>query len=115
MSTVKETKELLTFVCSLGNGIGLALEDKQITWSDASYLMMSVQTAPAAFSDVAKIKDELAEFTAEEQTELKDHVMSRFDIPQDEIEKYIEDGINLALQLYAYVSLFLNRNKQPTA
>jgi hypothetical protein len=115
MSTIKETKEIITFALELGNAFGKAFEDKELTWTDATYFMYAIKEAPAAFLGINEIPSELKEFTAEEQDELKAHIIERFDIPQDNIEEYIEKGLTAALEIYRLVSMFLKKKEEPVA
>lgn len=108
-STIKETKELLKFALELGNALGQSLEDKKLTFSDATYFLTAIKDAPAAFAGINKIPGELKEFTPEEQAELKEFVMTTFDIPQDKVEGFIEKGIEVAFKIYEVVSMFIKK------
>jgi hypothetical protein len=103
MPDIKETKEALAFVLSLGNALGTTLADGKITLSEAPQFMGALMAAPAAFQGLTEVPAELKDLDDAEKAELMAFVQSEFDIPNDQIEGVIEEGLALALAIYTFV------------
>ena len=52
---IKETKEVLTFVASLGNGAGLAMEDGKWSLTDLSYFMSAFAAFFPAINGITEV------------------------------------------------------------
>ena len=99
---IKETKEALGFIISLGEGVALSMEDG-ISLDDVAHFMEALTRAPAAFADIAMVPKELADLSGEEAQELKDFVAADFDIPNDKLEEVIEHALKLLADLYEFL------------
>lgn len=101
---IKETTELLAAAISLGNSIGLALEDGKISVGDLPAFLSPVLKLPAALAGIDEVPSEMADLSQEEREELYAYVRDNFDIPTDKIEVAIEEGIALASQIHNYIT-----------
>lgn len=99
MAGVKETKELLAFVCELGNGIGHSLADGRISYVDLLNLFGTLRALPAAVDGAIWVPSELKDLTAEERVELCTMIEERLDIPQKLIEPMAEKALCLTVAL----------------
>jgi len=100
---IKETKEVVTCITALGNAIGKALEDGDLSIGDIGYLIDPMIKAPAAFENIAQVPLEIANLDPEEANELKEQIAGEFDIPQDKVEEIVEDASDIAVRLFAFV------------
>lgn len=98
----KDTTEVLDAIVGLGSGVGKALEDGKINFSDASFFFGPLLSLPKAISGISNF-----ELLPEDMEEAKDYISQRFDIPQDDVEQKIEDGLDLLRKIYQYVSSFI--------
>jgi len=106
---VKETKELLTFVAQLGNGIGLSLADGKWSLGDVGNFVPALQGIFPGLSGLNLVNDELADLTPEEVEEIKAHVTMVFEIPQDQVEEFVERGVQIGLDLANLVKDFFTK------
>jgi len=100
MADIKETKEMIKFVCAIANGAGNALEDGEVGWEDAMFIMDGLLSAPAAFDGADNIPAELADLSEAEVDELIECINEELDLPQDEIEGVLEDMLAVGVELF---------------
>jgi len=100
---VKEIKEVLSFIISLGESLAASLEDGEITIFDAAKFWEPISKVSDAFEGLDKVVDELAHLGSDELILLVEWAKEEFDIPQDDIELTIEQGVTLAVQLLSFV------------
>lgn len=96
---IKETKEMLGFVLSIGNGLGLSLEDGEMTITDLTEFVAPLLEAADAFSNAVDIPAELADLSEEERVELLAYAKEKFSIPEDHIEDVVECGFDTIVQI----------------
>lgn len=101
-----ETKELVSFILSLGNGIGASLEDGKIGVSDVSNFFGAMTLAGPALSGVNAIPGELSDMDDAEKEDLLAFVNEKFDIPQDNIEASIERSLRIGVDIAALIADF---------
>ena len=99
---IEETKEMVGFVISLGEGVAKAVEDG-FSLDDIVYFLEALTRAPAAFENMAAIPSELKDLSGEEAQALKDYIAEDFDIPNDKLEDVIERALQLAADLYEFL------------
>ena len=99
---IKETKEVVGFIISLGEGIALAIEDG-LGLDDIVHFMEALMRAPTAFAGMDLVPAELKDLSPEEAQELKDYIAEDFDIPNDKLEDTIERALQLAVDLYEFI------------
>lgn len=100
---IKETKELLGFVLSIGNAFGASLEDGEMTIGDLTEFVAPLIEAGDAFSDVTSIPAELADLSEEERVELLTYAKEKFSIPEEHVEDIVECGFETVAQIYELV------------
>ena len=98
----KDTLEVLDTIVGLGNGVGKALEDGKISFTDAGFFFSPLLSLPKAIGGISNF-----ELLDEDMQEAKDYISNKFDIPQDDAEKKIKDGLDLLKQIYLYVISFI--------
>ena len=103
MSGIKEISEVVKFVCALGNAIGEAAKDGQVSLGDAAGLIPLLYKLPSAVDGIDQIPAEVKDLSEDEMAELAQLVKDELDLPQDKIEGAIEDAVGIAIQLYALV------------
>lgn len=87
--------EELKDVVKLGLDIGEALVDG-IGIEDISALF----SLPEAIAGISNVPDEIADLDEAEKAELQEFVRAEFDIPNDQLEEFIESAIAVVLELY---------------
>ncbi len=102
MEGIKETKDLLKLIVSFGNSVDKALEDNKISIADLPLFMNVFIDMPEAFDGFDKIKSEIKDMTPEELNELSIYVAQEFDIESDRTEGIIENGLDLAVRIFAF-------------
>ena len=99
MAGIKETKEVLAFVFSLGKATAAALEDGDLSWSDALKFVEPLKKIGPAIDDIEDVLVEVQDIDDEEFAELINYVRDEFDLSSitediEEIEMYVEDALN---------------------
>ncbi len=103
---VKESTEfLLMFLKSL-NGLGKSLQDGKLSLTDSMYFLSAVKEAPAAFSGMGKIPAELADLDDAEKSIMKQLIEKELDLPQDQVEEYLEQALKLLVSVADLVRYF---------
>lgn len=101
----KETKEVVEFLLTLGEAVGMSFQDGKISLGDAVYLFDTVQKIGPALSDIGKIPAELAAWQEADSKELI-ALAADFDIPQDSIEAVVKDAIKIAVPVIEFLAKF---------
>jgi hypothetical protein len=99
----KELGEVLKFVCALANGIGEAAKDGEVSLGDATHLIPLLYKLPSAVDGLGELPAEAKDLSGDEIAALAAMVKDELDLPQDKIEMAVEEGIDVALKLYALV------------
>ena len=99
---ITETKEIVGFMISLGEGYALAAKDGW-SYDDFMHFMEAFQRGPSAFAGITLVPKELADLSPEEAQELKDYVAADFDIENDKLEDTIERALQLGVDLYEFI------------
>jgi hypothetical protein len=100
---MKNTYEALDFMCALANAIGDSLEDGKIGVADLVNLYAPMSKIQLALEDIAEIRTELQESSADDLKKIEAYVLERFDIPQDKIEVFVEGLMGGAMALVGAV------------
>ena len=98
MAGIQETKELVGFVLSVGEGVA-ALADGGVSFSDVVKFVEAARRAPAGIGGVGMVLPELKDLDEAEKAELKKFVEEDFDIPQDSVELAIEAAFKVGIDL----------------
>lgn len=102
-------KKVLDLVVELANVVGLSIRDGKITTGNVALLLDEV-FALKDF-DLEQFKFEFAELSADERSELLEHLKVKFDLPNDAVEARIERGAFLASRLVELVPEFISFGK----
>ena len=111
MAGIKETKEVLAFVFSLGKATAAALEDGDLSWSDALKVVEPLKKIGPAIDDIEDVLVEVQDIDDEEFAELINYVRDEFDLSSitediEEIEMYVEDALNAGVEILKVIRLF---------
>ena len=107
---LKEIKEMLEFVFALGGAIDKALADGKLDYMDTIHIVPALMKMGPAIENVKDIPKELKDLSDAEIEELKTWIADNFDIANDEIESYIEIGLNVVLSIYSLVKKITNKS-----
>lgn len=100
---MKNTYEALDFMCSLANAIGASLEDGKIGFTDLAELYKPLSKIQLALEGLGEIRKELEGASPDDFAKIKIYILDRFDLPQENIEVFIENLIAGALALVSAV------------
>jgi hypothetical protein len=103
---IKETKDALKFVVSLGNAVDKALEDKKINMMDVPLFMDPMIKIAPAFENIGMVAKEIGDLDAAERAELVKYVEDELDLRSDDTEKMIERGLSLVSLVYEFIKGF---------
>lgn len=102
----QELVEVVTTVVGFGSGLGKAYEDGKIDITDVRFFFTPLLSIPKALDGIGRVDDALADLSPEQRKTLVNQIKEEFDIPQKDVEKKIEDGLDLLKQIYDYVKSF---------
>ena len=66
---------------------------------------------PAAIEGITQVPAEVGDLDESERKELQDYIQAEFDLPDDELEEFIESAIIWAFSTYELYSKFVNMKK----
>ena len=91
MAGIKELKDVVKAAVSIGEALadGIQIGD-----------LAALLDLPAAIDGISEVPAELEDLDPTERQELNDFIKSEFDIPDDELEAFIEDAITWAFATY---------------
>jgi len=101
---IKELKDVVRFGISLGERIASALEDGELTWADAFKFVGVLGEASDALKGAQSIPGEMMDLSVDEKAELDAMVVTEFNIPNDKVEAYIEQGFKVATAIAQIVT-----------
>ena len=88
----EDLKQLVIFVCKLAMAFVKTLEDKKFNLLELVNFVPAVAALPGAVEGIENVPLELKDLDDAEKDELVDAVIEAFDIPNDEVEAFIEDA-----------------------
>lgn len=100
---MKETKEVLDFVISLGNALGESMKDGVVDYSDVMNFWEPISKISYAVEGSSDILGEVSDLTLDQMDDLVSHVKDNFDIPQDNIEEIIEESLTIGLSILSLI------------
>ena len=103
---IVETKEALDLILTLGNAIGMSLEDGKLGLADLTNFLGVIYLVGPAIGNYKLIAGEIMDLDDAEKVDLYAFVQNKFDIPQDELELKIEIGLKCVIHLLDLVKLF---------
>ena len=111
MAGIKETKEVLAFVFSLGKATAAAMEDGDLSWSDAMKFLEPLKRLAPALENIEDVLVEVQDIDEEEFAELINYVRDEFDLSEyaeniEEIDMYVEDALNAGVEMLKVIRMF---------
>jgi hypothetical protein len=111
MAGIKETKEVLSFVFSLGKAAAAAMEDGDLGWSDALKFIEPLQKIGPALDNIEDVIVEVQDIDPQEFAELIEYVKDEFDLSEfsndvETIEMHVEDALNAGVEMLKIVRMF---------
>lgn len=113
---MKETKEFLSFLNSIFEGVDISLKDGQINYRDAFNFTEAMTKAAPGIVGVQEIVD--LKLTSENKAELVQFNQNDLDLSNDLAEKLGEKGFELFLSFAEYYQLWKSakeKKDQPSA
>jgi len=91
MAGIEELKDVVKAAISIGEALsdGIGLED-----------LGALLDLPAAIDGISEVPEELSDLDETERAELQAFIQSEFDIPDDQVEEFIEQAIIWAFSTY---------------
>ncbi len=112
MALNKDMVELIIFQGKLFSAVGFALEDGKVTFTDALYFKDAVMAAIPAYNGINNVKiSDLKD--PENRAEAVAVFSDEFDIPQEEVEELVEEGLELAMRNYEFAQKMVRAIKGP--
>lgn len=99
LDTHKDLIEVIDFACTLVFETFKSLEDGEISFSDFTSLLAIYNKLDPALDDIGKAQVSLKNLTVTEADEINSYFKDKFDIPNDQIEAYIELGVDIGVSL----------------
>lgn len=98
---IVQLNKLVEASCGVANVVGKVLEDGKVNIADLPNVFALLQ-ALQRFSDIkyAELPAEIKDLDEKELAILADTFKKYFDLPQDNIEKAVEEGLTLVIQLF---------------
>lgn len=111
MAGISETKEVLAFVFSLGKATAAAMEDGDLSWSDALKFIEPLQKIGPAIDNIEDVIIEVQDIDEQEFAELINFVRDEFDLSSivddvEQIEMYVEDALNAGVEILKVIRMF---------
>lgn len=93
---IDNLKKVIKFACDFTNQAVKSLEDGW-QWLDAASFLDEMMQVPGVVKALPAVKQELADLSETEKTELHAYLVAEFDIPNDKLEGFIEDAVAFSL------------------
>ena len=101
---IEKLKDALLFTIELGEGIAERLEDDgKLSWSEILTLIPKLWPLVGIIRDGNEMVLEFKDLDDQEQAELTQYVESELDIPNEKLEKAIENGWNILVSLLRFI------------
>ena len=100
---MKDLREVLFFLTSLANAIGSSLEDDKIDMYDLQHFFTALTSMGAAIAGSEEAIKVLPQLSAEQMNSLVAYAAAELNLPDDNLEETIEEGVELAVKLMAFV------------
>lgn len=99
---VENLKRLVKFGCDVTKQLSDSLSDGY-QWTDLLSLVDELSQIPGVVQSLPQVKAELADLSPAERTELHGYLVQEFDIPNDDVEAFIENALSFVLSALALV------------
>lgn len=105
MFGIDNLKKIVKFACGFTKQAATALADG-FQWTDVFGFVDEMAEVPGVVKSLPAVKQELADLTPAERAELHAYLVEEFDIPNDQVEAFIEDAVEFALSAISLVEKF---------
>jgi hypothetical protein len=102
--------KLITILIKFGMQMKDALADKKIRFGEVLQLITSAWGIWQPIQDWDEIKGVLMNFTPERRAETIAHVKDKLDLPDEEVEKLVEEGVEVLLAMYSFIMNIVNKD-----
>jgi hypothetical protein len=106
MAGIKETKDIVTLGASLSEAVYHSLKDGRVSFGDYVNFIPVLGDLLPALGGIEEIPGEIVDLDEAEMDELKLHFKSEFDIPDDLIEEFVENALEMGQLVLSQVKLF---------
>lgn len=100
---IETLKPCMIDLTKLGNVTAEALLDEKVSIGEGLQILSKLNTLRKHFKNWNNIKKEIADLDTEEFKDIAFAISEELDIPQEEAEKKIRQGINLGNVLYSWI------------
>lgn len=95
-------KKVTGFAIGLAGQLYEVFEDGVLKWGESLGFLPTLQEIPALIKSFPELPKELGDLDQEEAKELVEFVKETFDIPADEVEKTIEEALELVIMIFLF-------------
>ena len=106
MFGIAKLKILLVFVITLGESFAQKMADKKISLVEGFGLAMDLRPLPGIIRDRKLLVNEFKGLDTAEKQELIDLVALELDLPNDEVERKIEQGFEFGISMLYWFDSF---------
>lgn len=92
---VKNTKEVLSLMVSIGNAVGKSLADGKIGPEDLGHLLEPISKVGPALGDIGQVVAEIKDMSPEERDQLLADMKAELVLPQQKVEMAVEAGLDI--------------------
>ena len=100
---IDETLDVVDFATAFANAIIYSFEDGKLTLGDFGHAIKPIMKAPAAFSGLSQVPDELADLDEVERTAIIEKVKESLDVSSDKAMTIVEKALVWAYATYDLV------------
>lgn len=97
MIGIENTKKAIKALCAVGNAVGHIMEDGKISIRDIGALKYLKDAKDVVKIDFKELLKEYKDWDDQEKQMIASEMEKEFDIPQDQVEAKIEDGVRLVI------------------
>ena len=113
MLGIENVKKVVKFACDFTKQTAEALSDGWQWLNDTPKFFDEMLQMPGVVKAFPDFKKEIAELSAEERDELHQYVKIEFDIPNDQVESFIEDSLAFGFSAISLYEKFKTLKKVP--
>ena len=95
---IEKTAKIVAALADVGNFVDAVLADDKINWSDTVHLPRLAALIPAtigAVTNFSELRDEIKSLDESSRSQLVELFKNQFDISEDNIEKIVEQAIEI--------------------
>jgi hypothetical protein len=101
----KNIKKLLQFGFDFSQSITSALADGKVSWIEAIGFVPELMQLQGVVKSWPLVKQEIADLDSDERADLCNFAVESFDIPNDQVEEFVETAGQWAISTLALIEL----------